>query len=258
MWTDIKSIYRSAWTFMIACPLLFLIPVFVEMAQHVAEIHIGMYHSLASARAVADSPLRMTFAVAKIIALMLPGYWFVRYLAAGNDPHAARRIEPVGLALWSILFTLNLTLSLYSLFGPPLGEALGLTGSVGTYFGTAVSGGWSILSVYLSAWIIAWTLGNATIGPLRSVAIMNGYFWRTVVYMVTGVLPLMVVHYALGYGAMGCPNWLIWPMLIVDAFLVGILALTMTAPIWLGARRAAEARGVELAPHIDSLSMQRV
>ena len=248
MWTDVKAIYRSAWAFMLACPLLFLVPVAVEMAQHLAEIHTGMYDSMASARAVANSPLRMGFAVAKIIGVLLPGYWFVRYLAHGNDPKAARTIQPRGLALWGLIFALNMAISLYSLFGPALGPTLGLSGKAGTYFGTALSAAWTVFGVYLVAWTVAWTLGNVAIGPLRSIRIMHGFFWRTVVYMLAGVMPLIVVHYALGYGAMGRPEWLMWPMMIVDAWVVGLLALTMTAPAWYGASRAAEAKGVALMP----------
>lgn len=246
IWQDIKSIYRSSWSFAVACPLLFLIPVIVEMAQHAAEVHLGMYVDIASAQAAENAPLRMQFALVKVIGLSLPGYWFTRYLAYGNDPDAARRIEPVGFALWGALFTANLAIQIYSLFGPPLGPLLGLEGPTGQRFGGVLSVASTLLGIYFTAWFVAWTLGDLRIGPLRSISIMHGHFWRAIAYLAAGVIPLMIVHYAFALGSIGRPEWLVWPMLIVDSIVVGFLALTMTAPGWFAAKRAADASGVQL------------
>ena len=258
MWHDIKSIYRSSWSFAVACPLLFLVPVIVEMAQHAAEVHIGMYIDIASAQAVEHAPLRMQFAVAKIVGLSLPSYWFIRYLAYGNDPKAARRIEPVGFALWAILFVASISTSIYSLFGPPLGSVLGLEGLAGEWFGTALSVASTILGIYFTAWFVAWTLGKIRIGPLQSITIMHGHFWRAIAYLAAGVIPLMIVHYAFALGAIGRPEWLVWPILIVDSFVVGLLALTMTAPGWFAAKRAADASNVELRGDREGLDVATV
>jgi hypothetical protein len=86
----------------------------------------------------------------------------------------------------------------------------------------------------------------ARIGPLRSFAVMAGSFWRSLGYLIAGALPLMVVHYALGYGAIGRPEWLVWVMLAIDAMVVGLLALTMSGSGYLAGMRAAERKGVPL------------
>lgn len=250
MWSDVKDIYRSAWAFSLACPLLFLVPVAVEMAQHIAELHIGFYDSVAAARAVEHHPLRMGLGALKVAALSLPGYWFLRYLAHGWSGEAARRVEARGLALWGVLFALNFASQLYTLFGPPVGHVLGLGGTLGKWLGTGLSLAWLVVGLWLTAWFVAWPLGNAAIGPLRSVRIMVGHAWRTAIYMVAGILPLMVAHYALGMGSMGRPTWLALTLQVVDAALVGWLALTITAPLWFAAKRAADAKGVSLLPSV--------
>ena len=248
MWTDIKDIYRSAWAFSLACPLLFLIPVAAEMAQHIAELHIGLYDSFDAAQAVERDPLRLGIGALKVAALSLPGYWFIRYLANGWSGAAARALEPRGLALWGVLFAMNTALQLYTLFGAPVGQVLELPGPVGAWFGTGLALAWFLAGLWLAAWFVAWPLGNMAIGPLRSVRLMSGHAWRTALYMAAGILPMMAVHYALGLGAIGRPFAVALAMQVVDAALVGWLALTLNAPLWFAAKRAAEAKGVSLLP----------
>lgn len=93
MKTDIADIYRSAWAFALACPLLFLIPALVEFAQHIVEWQGGMYDGIADAKAAETDPLRLQFGFAKTLALLLPSYWLSRYILFGNDAARARRIE---------------------------------------------------------------------------------------------------------------------------------------------------------------------
>jgi hypothetical protein len=247
MWEEIKSVYHTAWRSAWLLPLLFLISPAVEMAQHVVEIRTGMYDSLAAAKAFADDPLRMAFGFAKIVALGLPQYWLVRLMAFGNPARAARLEQPA-IGLWLILFVLSTVQQGYALFGPPIGHLLGLSGQAAIYAGPLVSALWTIVSIYLFAWIIAWTLGNRAIGPIRSFRIMTGSFWRTLGYLVACVVPLMALHYALSYLAIGLtPGWLDWPVLVVDALVVGLLACTMAGSGYIAARSAAARNNVDLA-----------
>jgi hypothetical protein len=57
-------------------PLLLLIP---EMAQHVAEIRIGMFESLDAARSLANSPTRWAFGYVKIAGIFLTLLAAARY-----------------------------------------------------------------------------------------------------------------------------------------------------------------------------------
>ena len=168
MKSDIATVYRSAWAFALACPLLFLIPVLVELAQHVVEWRAGMYDGIASAKAAEADPLRLQFGFAKTLALLLPGYWFTRYILFGFDARRAARIEWPAIGLWLILFALNGVQQWWTLFGPSLTGLMGLSGTTAQWTGYALVLFSSIAGIYFMAWTVAWALGNAAIGPIRS------------------------------------------------------------------------------------------
>lgn len=246
MLKDIKAVYAAAWQAMLAVPLLFLIPALVEFAQHVVEVRTGMYDSLAMAKQVENDPLRMIFGFAKTVALLLPTYWFVRFMAFGDTRRAVRPEAPA-FALWLVLFVMNVAILAWQLFGPSLGSLLGLAGQAEKLAGPVLNAAWTIIGIYFTAWFIGWTLGNRAIGPVRSFAIMNGSFWRTVGYMLACILPLMAAHYALGILAIALtPGWLDWPVLAIDALVVGLLACCMAGAGYIAAASAAARKGVSL------------
>lgn len=252
MGTDIRQIYRSAWIFARACPLLFLVPVIVEAAQHVVELNAGMYLGEAGARAAEQDPLRLRFGFAKTLAILLPTYWFTRFVLFGHDPARARSVEWPAIGLWLVIFALSAADMAWSLFGPPLSDLLGLQGTSATSFAIAEGVLTQIVAIYLSVWITAWPLGNARLGPIRSVRIMHGSFWYTVGLMIAGVLPLMAVHYAIAIVAVvWAPPVLDWALMAADAILVGYLALTLTGASIYAARHAADRKGVDLVPEED-------
>lgn len=244
MWNDIKRLYADSWAFALALPILFSIPVLVEFAQHVVEIDVGMYRR--GVEAAWGDQRRLTLGFAKTLAMILPGYWFVRYIAWARDADRAKRIERPAATLFGVLFALQAAVQWLGLFGPPVAMVLGLGGELARYATLAVAIGASVIGIYLTAWFAAWPLGNARIGPLRSFAVMAGSFWRTVGYVLAGSLPLMALHYALGYGAIGRPEWLVWIMMAIDALVVGFLALTVAGAGYLAAHRAAERNGISL------------
>ena len=245
MWRDIKAIYRNAGRFALAFPLLFLIPVFVEMVQHVVEIQAGMYLNEAGAKAAEGDPVRLWFGFAKTLAIGLPSYWFVRYLLLGDAARAVR-IEWPAIGLWLVVFALSAIQAWWSLFGPEFLAPLGLDGPIADA-GTGIV--LQVAMIYLTVWTVAWALGNARIGPVRSVAIMNGSFWYALGLFVAGFVPLMIPHYGLAILAVvWAPPGLDWALMIADSLVVGFLALTIAGSSALAARRAARRKGVDLTP----------
>ncbi|WP_432767789.1 MAG: hypothetical protein HEQ22_10135 [Sphingopyxis sp.] len=246
MKTDIATMYRGAWAFIFACPLLFLIPVAVEFAQHIVEWRAGMYDGVAGAKAAEGDALRLQFGFAKTLALLLPGYWFTRYILFGFDAKRASRIEWPAIGLWLVLFAIQAVQQWWGLFGPPMTGLAGLSGKPAQWAGYALMAGSTILAIYLTAWFTAWPAGHAAVGPLRSIAIMAGYFWRSFALLIVGFLPLMLVHYGLTFAAIFAPAVFDWPLLVLDALVVGMLALTMAGSGAVAARHAAAARGIDL------------
>lgn len=249
--SDTKAIYRQAAAFAVACPLLFLIPVLVEMVQHVVELRGGMYVDEAGAMAAETDPLRLQFGFIKTLALYLPGYWFVRFVLL-RDPARAARIEWPAFGLWLVVFAFGAVQMWWGLFGPSLAGLAGLEGQAATIASVALTIGSMALGLYLAAWSAGWAVGNRAITPLRSFAIMNRGFWHAAGLMLTGMLPLMVVHYGLAIAAvLALPPALDWAAMVLDSIVVGFLALTLTGSSVLAALHAARRAGVDLVPEGD-------
>lgn len=248
MWQDIKSIYGDTAKFSRAYPLLFLVPVLVEMAQHVVELQAGMYFDEAGAKAAEADSLRLQFGFAKTLALLLPGYWFVRYILM-PDRQRAVRFEMPAAALFAVVFAFSAMQLWWSLFGPGLVENTGLEGKAATAATVVQEIAAQVLSIYLTAWMVAWPLGNASIGPFRSFAVMHGSFWYALVLMLAAVIPLMLLHYGFAIAAvLILPPTLDWLAMVLDSVVVGYLALTLAGSAAYAAKRAAHRNNVDLLP----------
>ncbi|QKG72239.1 hypothetical protein [Erythrobacter mangrovi] len=247
--SDIADIYRSSWAFMLACPLFFAIPMLVEFVQHVVELDAGMYIDRASASVAGQDPLRLQIGFLKTVAILLPGYWFARYIMFDRDIAKATRFEWPAVGLWFTIFALNVTLTAWSMFGPSLAELTGLEGEAAQIVSAIVGIPFQVIGIYLTAWGVAWALGNVRVGPIRSIGIMHGSFWYTIALTVAGIVPLMALHYGFGYAAIWwLPAPLDWLAMILDSALVGLLALTMAGSTAIAARHAAQRKGVSLLP----------
>jgi len=234
-WQTFKASYTGGMAFMLAYPALIAIPVAFELLQHVVEVHRGMYASLVAAKAADADPVRLGFGLLKVATLTLSSYWIVRFLA-WRDPARAGAVEAPAARLFAGVLAFQLILTAVQLF------ALPRTG--GVLLSEALAG--FVLGVLLAAWIAAAALGNARIGPWASARIMMPRLLWSAGLSLAVVLPLMVPHYVLGALALVGPKALLWPVLIVDALLVGLLAAVMSASGYLIAKRGADGAGVPL------------
>lgn len=235
-WQAWKATYGGGTAFLVACPLLALFPVVFELLQHAIEVHVGMYDSIAAAKAVEHHPLRMAFGMLKVVALLVPIYWVTRFLP-NRDARLARTPDPRALRLFAGFLAFQIALAAVQLFALPQTAGMLLAG----FF---VS---QIIGCLVAAWGVAAPLGNATVGPRASVAIMARQVPWTFVFSLAVMLPLMVPHYALAAIAMLGPKPLLWPILIVDSLLVGWLTAVLSAGAYFAATRAARKAGVDLA-----------
>ncbi len=237
-WASLKTVYRESWAFLIACPILAMIPVLVELIQHGAEMHLGMYDSLAMAKEVESHPLRMGFGLAKTVALILPIYWVTRFIAFGRDAGAASRLDQPAVRLFAAFAAFQILLVAVQMFGVP---------ASGWWLLGSFLGG-QILGALIAAWGAAAPLGNAAIGPLASARLMVRHLPFTVALFLAAMMPLMIPHYLFAAGAIFGPEWSKWPILIADSLLVGWLAAVLVASGYIAAKRAADAQGADLMP----------
>lgn len=221
----IAFVYRQSWAFLLACPLIALIPILAEFAQHVVEMQAGMYTGPEGASAAEDDPARMAFGFAKTLALALIGYWATRFYASRGDRAATRRIERRAVGLFAIVFALQALLSALGLFVFEGVMAIGFF-----VFGL-------VFTPLLARFVAAAPLG-VWIGPAASIRQLFPQLPWAIAFNVVAWLPLMIVHYALGIGAVFVPGETAkWVMLIVDALVVGWLAALLVAITWVVATR---------------------
>ncbi|MXP14949.1 hypothetical protein GRI44_09345 [Altererythrobacter confluentis] len=226
-WGGLKYTYRESWAFLWACPLLALIPVLAEFAQHAAEMHLGMYASLEAAQAAEDDPLRMAFGFIKTFALSLPGYWVIRYLAGNRDTQAARSFDRRSVTLYAVVMLFNSALVAIQLFVLPRSGAALIAGMVGGL----------LITPLLLRWFVAAPLG-IFISPAASARVMLPQVPFAIAFSLAVMLPLMVPHYALGAAAIFAPAYVLkWAILIADSLLVGWMAAAMMAGSWALATR---------------------
>lgn len=226
-WSGLKFTYRESLAFLWICPLLALVPVVAEFAQHVAEMQVGMYDGPAGAQASEHHPLRLILGFIKTLAVALPGYWVTRFLAGGRDAAGAAVLAGRPIRLFAVVFVLSAVLSAMQLFVLPA------TGSVAL----AVFLVNLLLMPLLLRWIVAAPLG-VYISPLLSIRHMAPQLPWAVAFTLIAILPVMALHYALSMGAV---FWDIdagkWVLLIIDAFVVGWLAALIAASNWVIATR---------------------
>lgn len=235
-WKAVKSTYKGAAAFLIACPLLALIPVVSELVQHIAEVHIGMYDSVAAAKAVEHHPLRMGLGLVKIISLTVPTYWVSRFLYSPSPGFASRAEAPaVALFAYYLLFQLALA-------------AVNLAVTVGSVPALAAMFALSfMISALLAAWGVAASLGKREFGPLASARLMARHLPFTIALQLIATLPLMIIHYAAAGMALLGPKPMLWPTLAADSLLVGYLSPLIIASSYFAAMHAAHRGGTVLA-----------
>ncbi|WP_128891703.1 hypothetical protein [Erythrobacter sp. HKB08] len=226
-WQGFKYVHRESWAFLLACPLIALIPIAVEFVQHYVEMQAGMYTGTEGMRAAESDPGRMIAGYAKTLAISLIGYSVIRFLAGNRDAAAARTLEPRAVKLFAVIFVLQAGFSYLGLF---VFEGMSTGALV-----LAVAG--FIATPLLARFIAAAPLG-IFISPQESAAQMWRQIPWAIAFSIIASLPLMIVHYALGVGAVFVPGEAIkWAMLAVDSLVVGWLAALVAASSWVVATR---------------------
>ena len=247
MITEFKGVYSGVWRYALACPLLFAVPVVVEFIQHVIEMRIGMYDSIAAAQAVEANGARLGWGVVKTLSLGLAGYWVARFLLLRDGAAEARRLDPVAVRLFAWVLLFGLALTVLTLWGGDAMHILGLGAHTMTA-GIAFALFGFILSILLAPWKVGAALGNAEMGFVRAIGLVGWGVWWGIIFSLLAILPPLVLHYAFAFLAIGAAPGTAWAILAVDSLLVGYLAAILVAVDVAIARRAVERAGLALVP----------
>lgn len=218
--------HREALAFLLACPLIAMIPFLAELLQHYVEMNLGMYNGPEGAQAAEAAPARMQFGMVKVVALSIITYPVIRFMAGGRDRHAAGTLDRRAIGLFGVVLAFQLALAALDLFFLREYQTLSLSLFIAML----------VLNPLLLRWIVAAPLG-IWVSPARSAREMLPSWLWAFAFTFTAMLPLMVVHYALGIGAIFAPDVLKWPMLLVDSVVVAGLSVVMAVSSWIAAIR---------------------
>ena len=226
----IAEIYARVPRLLRAVPLVALLVFAAELLQHGVEIQLGMYRPGAALSEEAQAT-RLAFGAIKVLAIFLALLFALRWWRFDGD---SRRAARPTLALLKGLAVV----ALIQVGGELL--VMALVKGLGAALGPLRAGGEAALLVSaLLAWLFAatllypWYVGLLTEDPTmtlrRSVRATLGRMWARFGLLLAGLLPAMLLHYAIGYGAIGRPEPLVWLLMLVDAGVVALLALLIAS-----------------------------
>ena len=239
MQRGIAEIYGRVLPFARAMPLAVAVPFAAELAQHAAEISLGMYASGAE-MTPEDERVRLGFGAVKVLALFLVLIFALRYWAWDGDARRAARPNPALFKGLAILLLVQIGGELLVLAAASLGgKAVGLdSAQQQAAVSVAAIFLWLALATYLLPWFTALLVEDRAMTLPRSIAAIRGHLLPSFGLLLAGYLPLMALHYALGYGAMGQAEPLVWVLMVVDSAVVALLGVTLASTYFTIYRRA--------------------
>jgi hypothetical protein len=217
-------------------PWLFGAIIAWEFAQHVIEYRIGFFDSRAAAKAVSLDGSRMVLGWIKMLLVYVGGFFAIRYLLLGRRealrPGGTTILRYLPYILYSLLMVAPI---LYADRLVPPARIETLRGIFGL--------GQIVIEPLLMLWIVSAAIDGPVRTPLHSARLIGRAYVRALPFYLLGRLPVAFLHRYLGTYPIGRPGPLTWPVLALDAIVVGLLIAIVPALYVRVARRVAAARG---------------
>lgn len=215
--------YRDGARVAMGLPWLFGGIILWEFAQHVIEYRIGFFDSRAAAKAVALDQGRMVLGWVKMILVYVGGFFAIRYCVAGGAPGVTRpRLATLRRYLPYIVYSLILfALIFYAGILVPEAGVQTFRGIVGI--------GQLLIEPLLMAWIVSAATDGPVRNPVQSARAIGWLYGRGLLLFFLVRTPIGALHQFLGTWGIGKSTALLWPMLALDAIVVGLLIAVIPA-----------------------------
>ncbi len=216
---------RGLSTFWLA-PIIPLIAILPEFAQHIVEVQLGMFESKEAAKIIQNDPLRWQFGYVKVAGLVLAIFLSARFwhkrLSQQHDPAAGAKGSSIK---WLALLAALLANVAYGAMQTMTGEAL--TGVART----AVEVIFSIGSIPLLVWLLATVFADHAMTFRR--ALTHGWLvlLPLAIYLPLAFIPGQWLHGLNHEWAMGASPALLWGLMIFDSLVVGAMAVLTGAAL---------------------------
>ena len=230
----IVSTGRLAARTWVAAPAIIGIAVLPELAQHAAEIHLGMFESKEAFRAAAEDPLRWTFAYPKVAGFVIAILMTARFWALGSV-RGALLIAPGTLLRLAVAIALTLAAEQPFTW---LKEASATA---------AVDGLLTVASALVQAGLLVYLVGALV--EDRSNGLRRSFTdrWPTALLITLlaaiALVPTQALHSANHSAAFGQPASLVWALMIFDSLWVGLMAASIGSALFVGYRAGPTWRG---------------
>ncbi len=236
--------FRDSWGAARALPILLVLMIGIEGAQHVVELQLGFFSPDAAVRKAASLlPVRMAFGWPKMLILYAVGFVAMRWFVT-RDARAALRPPGIALRRYLGVVLFQLIPAAGTIYAEPIAAALG-RGPEATI--RAVCGlGQLLLEPLLLLWFVAAAMGATGYGPIASARAVRWYYLWAFLLMFATRIPVAGLHRGFNQWAAGRPLAQQAALLACDALVVGTLALVLPAIQVRIARYIAERRGLAL------------
>lgn len=242
MFSAIGEIYSRILELARRAPIIFLLPVFAELVQHLAEFNLGMFTARDGIEAGFETTVRLAFGAVKvmtifIVILLAPRLWFYDF-----DLRRTLRPNWRNIRFFTIVVFANIFLSLFT---------EGLRNTINLFINTAsmpaalelavkLSPDFfvTIASLFILLWFVAGLIGDFEMTIGRSIRLMSSRILWAIYIFVLSIGPLYALHYALNFGAKGKSISAVAGMLAVDSIVVGVLGAALGAYLYVVYRRS--------------------
>lgn len=231
--------YRLAGRMVVAAPLLLLIAVLPELLQHAAEIHLGMFNSIDSFRALSADPLRWSFGYLKVAGFVVAILVSARFWAV----ESIRRTLVIPLATL-IRVVAGLIVGFAVAWPFTWLSSQGLTPAINVPF-QILSG---VIQAAFLVYIVAALLEERAVTPQRAITTFLPAAAVLTLLAALAFAPAQALHMANHKLALGQPTPVVWFLMIFDALWVGLFAALVGSALFVGVRTGLTWKGWTVPP----------
>lgn len=226
--------YRLGGTAVVAAPLLLAFAVLTEAVQHIVEIRLGMFESVAAFRALGNDPLRWMFGYTKVAGFLISILTIARFWATGSVKAALLiPLGDLGRLIFAIVLTLGIALSIDWVQSHGLPRALDIILSSISF----------ILQTGLTLYVVGALFGDRAMTLRRSFTDRFPTAIIMTLTMLAAFAPCQALHMLNHKIAIGGPTPLVWAMMAFDSLWIGLFAALVGSAMYAGYKSGLTWRG---------------
>lgn len=215
VWRSLVEQYRKGFALFIVAPSVLALIIIPEFAQHIAEIQLGMFDSLAAAKAISNDSTRWAFGYVKLAGLVLAFFAAARFW--WTQQHGGKWWD-VSQMHWSN-FVIGAVLFVgIGMLAEPFKGYFPATPFMLLQILV------SVLSMPMLFYALSGLFGDGAVTLKQAMTKSWRYLPLLLLLLATGFAPAQILHGLNHSWALGQHSGLVWALMIFDSLVVGLLA----------------------------------